>query len=457
MHELIDKQYQARIVFLVKKERVDPMVTAESNPQQRIGDLTEEELNTEVQLLQSRDIEEKVIDTWALAQPPFWYYLIPPGWLNLDWNLLKKNAVRDLENKMAVQPLIKTNLINVTYQSSDPYLAARVLQTLSDLYMKKHLAVHRTSGTADFFREETNRYQRGLSLIEARLTEFGQKEGLVSVQLEKENTLRKLAEFEGTAEVTRAGIAEAKERIHSLEAQSTSTPSRLTSQIRTSAVVVEQLKSTLLNLELKRTDLLEKFEPTYRPVQEIETQIAQTRAALNEAEKAPLREEASDRNPTYDWIKSELTKAKADLSALQARAAATAHSVRAYQDHARLLDRKGMVQQDLLRSAKAAEENYLLYLRKQEEARISDRLDQQRFVNVAIAEPAMVPFLELDPYAPLLYLVLGGVLAGLISLGIAFVVDYLYPSFRTPHEVEAYLDIPVLAAMPMRAASTNGK
>src|SRR5437879_10288249 len=154
---VIDNQYQARIRFLVKKERIDPMVTAESNPQQRIGDLTEEELNSEVQLIESHDVLEKVVETWALDQPPVWFYLIPEGWMNLDRGVLKAAAIQKLETRLVVQPVIKTNLIVVTYQSTDPYLAARVLKTLADLYMQKHLTVHRTSGTSDFFREEPNR------------------------------------------------------------------------------------------------------------------------------------------------------------------------------------------------------------------------------------------------------------------------------------------------------------
>src|SRR5437667_85258 len=83
-------------------------------------------LNSDVQLIQSRDVLEKVVDTWALDQPPGWYYLIPEGWINLDRGILRRKAVRTLETKLDVEPLIKTNLITVTYQSSDPYLAARV-------------------------------------------------------------------------------------------------------------------------------------------------------------------------------------------------------------------------------------------------------------------------------------------------------------------------------------------
>src|SRR5436190_426713 len=72
LDELIDEIYEGRIRLLIKKERIDAMLTPESNLQQRIGDLTEDELNSEVQLIQSRDVLEKVVDTWALDQPPGW-------------------------------------------------------------------------------------------------------------------------------------------------------------------------------------------------------------------------------------------------------------------------------------------------------------------------------------------------------------------------------------------------
>ena len=60
---------------------------------------------------------------------------------------------------------------------------------------------------------------------------------------------------------------------------------------------------------------------------------------------------------------------------------------------ARDLQQAAIVQQDLLRTAKTEEDNYLLYLRKQEEARINDALDARGILNVAIAEPATVPAL----------------------------------------------------------------
>jgi uncharacterized protein involved in exopolysaccharide biosynthesis len=100
----------------------------------------------------------------------------------------------------------------------------------------------------------------------------------------------------------------------------------------------------------------------------------------------------------------------------------------------------------MVRAAKADEENYMLYLRKEEEARISDALDRQRFSNVVVAEPATVPF---TPQARwLLVALLGMLFAGVASVVLAFVMDRWDPSFRTPEEVESFLGTPVVAAFP---------
>jgi uncharacterized protein involved in exopolysaccharide biosynthesis len=175
-------------------------------------------------------------------------------------------------------------------------------------------------------------------------------------------------------------------------------------------------------------------------------QIAQTREAIDAAQKAPLRDETDDRDPTYEALRSELAKSRTELTALEARATGNAGLARAYGAEAQRLDQKEVQQQDMLRAAKADEENYLLYLRKQEEARISDALDRQRISNVVVAEAATVPF---KPQGRrLLIVLLGGLIACVASVMGAFAADYWNPSFRTPEEVESFLDSPVVAAFP---------
>ena len=217
----------------------------------------------------------------------------------------------------------------------------------------------------------------------------------MSAQYERDLTLQKASELEASLAQTQAAIAETEQRIEALEQQAASIPPRLTTQLRTSdnPQLLQQMKSTLLTLELKRSELLSKFEPTYPLVVEVEKQIRETRATIAGEKDAPVRDETTDQNPTYEWVKSELAKARTELSGLKARAAANQAALVKYRDDARTLQQAAIVQQDLLRTAKTEEDNYLLYLRKQEEARINDALDARGILNVAIAEPATVPAL----------------------------------------------------------------
>jgi uncharacterized protein involved in exopolysaccharide biosynthesis len=439
-------RYEAAMKILVKRDRVDPGTS--SLPQL----VTEEQLNSEVELLKSRDLLEKVVLACDLSHQN------KSAWSRMFAALLGARgpqkvdpvagAIRSLQKQLSVEVVKKTNLIAVTYGSPDPELAARVLTAMANLYLEKHVAVHRSPGAFDFFHEETQQFGKGLADAEARLVDFTHDESTVSAKLEKEVALQKLAEFDATLKQTQSAIAETKQRIHILQEQSTSIPPRMVTQVRNidDATLLSHLRSSLLALELKRTELLGKFDPSYRPVQELEAEIAQTRAALKGAEKSQLREETTDRDPTHEWVTEEQAKAKADLAGLQARAEATALAVRSYRENARSLQQKEIVQGDLMRTVKATEENYLLYFRKAEEARISDALDSRRITNVAITEAATVPSLPSNRRS--LTAMVGLFLAVLTSLGLAFGSDYLNTTFRTPDEVISFLNIPVLATMP---------
>jgi len=442
---LLPKQYQAEMKILVKRERVDPVLTSDKTTIiDSRSEVTEEQVQSEVELLRSRDLLESVAKESGLVSAD-------TSRDSREQSVRIARAVRDLQKKLQVEPLKKTNLINVTYQATDPVLTARVLDSLSGLYLEKHLSVHRLPGAFDFFQKQTERYRNELAASEANLTRFDNDSGLVSPELEKEIALRKQSEFDAALRQTRADIAETTQRITTLEAQMTTTSPRITTQERTSdnPMLLQQMKSTLLTLELKHTELLSKFAPEYPLVQEVDEQIEQTRAAIAAAEQSPMHEQTTDRDQTYAWLRDELAKDRTQLTALRARADALTPVVLAYQVKTRGLDEKGATQEDLVRSTKAAEQNYLLYLQKQEEARISDALDRNRIVNVAIAEAPTVP--ALPTHSALFTLLLGGLLATCLSLASAYGADYLDPSFRTPQELYNTLDVPVLAAVPRGA------
>lgn len=451
-------KYEAETKILVQRERADPVVSAEQKDPVTQSDLvTEEDLNSELELLHSNDVLRTVVLTCGLDRKWALRDLLNFALGARPENVRIEKAMRKLDSALDDAEISKkSNVIKIPYDSHDADLAAKVLKTLDAVYMEKHSKVYRPGGQFQFFDEQAQQFKKTLDNAEAQLKGFANYQGETSPQVLRDIALQKLNDFNGLLHQTQSDISETKHRIAQLEKESGITPERLLTQDRSSddATLLEQLKSTLLNLELNRTALLTKYQPDYPLVQQVDKQIAEARQQVELAEKRPVRDKTTDENPTYTWIVGELAKANADLAGEQARQTALERIVQNYQGQIRDLEHEGLVQHDLLRTAKTAEDNYLLYQQKREEARISDALDQTRILNVSIAEEPIVPALPAHP--PILYALLG-VLLGLTLTAIAlFLLEYFNQSFRTPNEVEAFLNVPVLAAVPHSRDAFNG-
>jgi uncharacterized protein involved in exopolysaccharide biosynthesis len=457
---LLPPRYEAEMKILVNQERVDPVITSDADIEQRAATnsaVSEEDLNSEVELLKSRDLLEQVVlasglesqsqSRWRKAVERFGK-LVKRAPVSPRMELAE--SVQTLQEALVVDPLKKTRLIRVTYASCDPELAARVLQNLGTLFQEKHAAVRRPPGTFRFFDQETDRYRRELAIAENDLADFDSKEGIVTAATQKQLVLQQLSEFATQFEQAKANAHEADRRAAALRKQIAATPFRQTTQVTKidNAQLLATLESTLLSLELKRSDMLTKYAPTYQPVQELQEQIAEIERSISRAEASPTQQVTTDRLPAQDWMTTEIARAETDRAAFSAQADSMAGIVHRYGEIAQSLNEKAARQDDLVRNVKTGEDNYLLYLRKREEARISDALDNKRIVNVAIAEAATVPAL---PALSVFWLLIGAFFtAGIVSVGSAYAVDRLDPSFRTPEELGDYLDMKVLASIPSR-------
>jgi len=438
--------YQAHMKVLVRRGRVDAPVTATPSPSPMFqhDEITEEELNSQVELLNDDEILTKVVQASGLASQPSWLENL----LGANEEARLARAVRRMAGRLKVEPIRKSNLIEVSYSSSDPTQAAAVLRSLAGAYLERQQRVRRPSGEFGFFEQQVVLSRRGLLEAEFRLMDFSSDQGVVSAAQERDLALQKLSDAEGSGRQTQVALAETKERIRGLQAKLQSLPERTVTVIRNSdnPQLAEKMKSKLLELQLKRTELMTKFQPSYRLVQEVDQQIAETRESIAAEDKVPLRDQTSNQDANHEWAKSELIKAQVELGTLEAHARATSIEVAGYKDSAQRLGSNAIRQGELLGELKAAEEKYLLYVNKREEARIQDAMDQGGILNVTVAEEPRTP--ALPAQAVWVFAVAGVFLGGTFSTGLAFAADYLNPGFRTPDEVLAFLGTPVLASLP---------
>ena len=450
---ILSSRYEAQMDILVNRDRMDPVVTTEQFSQTApvAPPVTEEEINSEVQLLQSGDLLKEVVLANKLQdveKDSIWSKLTPKR----DEDTYIAKAVEHLGKKLKVDAVKKTNMIEVSYQSTDPQLAYGVLNTLSTVYLQKHVAVQRPAGSYDFFAKETDKYQKALQESEIRLADFGRVEGSAAPDVVRTDLAQQVATSIAALHQAQQAASADEQRIRNEEAQLKETPARSATLEASNAadVLLQQLQANLLAAQLKRTQLAMKYDPSYPLVQEADQEIAETQAAIKEAEKTKYINQTTDRDPTYELLRADIAKTSADLASQKATASAVAQSIDSMNLKMVDLDQKAVKQADLIRETKANEANYLLYLSKREQEKTSDALDQKRIANVAIALPPSVPVLP--AYSALLVLLIGFLLAVCVAAGAAFVAEYLDPSFRTPDEVMNILKMPVLASMPKKVA-----
>ena len=442
---LLSDRYQAHMKIMVRRGRSDP-IFGQALPEQSLlshGDVSEEEINSEVELLQ----DDEILATVAKASG-----LNAAGWLGQltgeDEPTRLARAVKRLRRHLEVEPLPRTTLIAVSYHSSDPVQATRVLRCLAQAYLQRHARVRRPAGESDFFDQQLRRSRQTLEEAQGELLEFSRDEGVISAGLQRDSTLTTLSQTEAGYSQIQVALAENERRIFSLKSELQSLPERIITQLRNAdnPQLQQQIKGKLLDLQLKRTELLTKFEPSYRLVKEVDRQIAEAEATIKAEEQSPLRDQTTDQDPSHEWVKAELVKAEVEKTGLEARYAATGSLLARLRIAAQQLGDRAVHQDSLMQEVKAAEEQYLFYNKKREEARIGDALERENILNASIAEPPVVPAL---PARSALSVGLIGLLsAGTLSTGLVFAADYFNPAFRTPDEVLAYLGSPVLASLP---------
>jgi uncharacterized protein involved in exopolysaccharide biosynthesis len=448
-------RYHAEAKILVDRERVDPLLspTPETNNFALAAQpiVTDEDLRSEVELMKSTEVLTEVVKGVGLADsgPAAWWDRLIGQSNDPQSNEKRVSAkVNQLARNLVIEPAKGSYIIDIVYKSKDRQLAQRVMDKLVQVYMAKHTEVHHPAGQYTFFEQQANEYRKRMEAAQAKLADFPSTTGSVAPEMDRELTMQKLAEFKFSLAQTQAAIAESSHRIQRLIREESSTPDRITTQVRKAdnPQLLEQLKGTMLTLELKRSELLSKYQPDYRPVQEVTEQIAQTRAAIQHELSTPMNDVTTDLDQTHQMVRSDLARQETELDGLKARAAETQAIVVNYSDRVRQLDTSALQEASLQRNLKAEIDNYLLYRRKSEEARITDALDAHRMVNVTVAEHPLVP--ALPSHSPLFFGALALIAMMVASYGLIWSAECMDRTFHTPYQLEAYLGIPVLVAVP---------
>jgi polysaccharide biosynthesis transport protein len=411
------RQYKSAAKFLVRNARQELLVNPTDGAAPAFRDVVSEEaINSELELLRSRDILARVVRELRLNVPEH---------EGEDADLVLERAVRGLGQALEMGPIRKTNLIQVAYESTDPKQAAAVLRHLADAYLAMHLSVHSSPGTYEFFKQQVAASEAKWQAAQQELSALARSSNLMIPDEQRRAALSAANVLEAELAGLEAQISEQAARARSTEMQSGVVDARIVTQERKvpNQPSIERLHTLIVELKNKRTQLLTKFLPTDRLVVEYDEQIATTEAALKDASALKAMEEATDLNPTWQVLQTEKANAQLALAGLTTKAQRLQAHLAQYRARAVSLSEQAPRYEALSRAVAEARAEYELYAKRAEEARVADALDQRKISNVVLAEAPIASHIPSKPRVKL-SLVVAAMMASLLAIGVGLGAEW---------------------------------
>ena len=430
--------YQEEIRFVLNNNRPPAVVSPEMSTGPVSRDYVDEAaIATEIQLMSSGDLLRRVAEAAGLTD-------------GRDRVAMEK-AVQELRKQVKVAPVLKANMIKATYTSPNPHTVKAVLKALADGYLEEHLRAHSTSGAFQVFNQQATFYEQRLKELEERQNAFHQERNIVALAQQKDLGLRKLEDLQAAQNENEAARKANARRIAQLRQQISHLGARITTQARVvpNQYSVERLNTMLVELQNKRTELAVKYQPGDRLIRELDQQIADTRKALAAANVQSEKEETTDVNPLRQSLEAELAKAQLAETEYRSRVASLTEEVAKYRQSLSGLESATNDDDQLLRNIKEAEDNYFLYSKKREEARIEQAMDREKVANVALVQEAQLPVLPMPKLS--VTLAASWTLGCCVILGVALMKTVVRNTVYTPWELESLTGLPVLASVPVQA------
>lgn len=462
--------YEAKSTLLIKAGReytYRPEVGEEKPP---ILLNREDLMNSEIEILMSRDLAAKVVERIgllrlypAINEPPPLFSLatVRRGFevvmaffegreAPTEPNTAMDRATKAFLDALKVEAVAKSNVVRVTYRHPEPQLAAEAVQTLVDSYKAKRLEVF--SGPKSAFLEEQLTYYRDqLNQAEQKFEAFRQKYGVYSLDQQRSLLLSQRNALDTELKATENRIEESSRRLASLQEQQKKISETVPLASENERYpVVDDAKSRLLALQLREQELLTKYREESQLVQNVREEKRVVEQFLARAQNDRATRVRTGKNPVYEQLEIEVVRTTAENNSLIAKKAAIDGQLVKLGDDLRALDLRDKELQQIERDIKNYRQNYETYFGRVEEARISGEMDQQKMVNVSVIEAASQPIRPIWP-RKVLNIALALVFGTAAGLGLAFLAEYLGSGFVTPESAGRSLGVRVLGTVPYRS------
>jgi uncharacterized protein involved in exopolysaccharide biosynthesis len=273
--------------------------------------------------------------------------------------------------------------------------------------------------------------------------------GLVAPEAEILAVVRQTSELGSLMREVSMSIAGVEEKVRTVRDQIAQQP-ELVKQSQSLEVnpVITQLSGHVLDREVDRVALLRRYTEEDRLVRDNAAEIAQLESKLDDEKRERptiVAHELIRANPIRQELLRELLDRESRLRELRARLVTLEEESDRINRRLVNLRQSSMDFQRLEADVKHRREMYELYVRREQEARISEAMDERALVNVDVVQRPGLPLPRADAQGVTRTLSL--IAGALVGIAAAFGREYITRSLRSEYDVTRHLGLPLLASI----------
>jgi succinoglycan biosynthesis transport protein ExoP len=380
---------------------------------------------TQIELLKSRSLAERTVAALGLSQRPEFGTAV---------NEVAPGLVSD---GMRVTQVRGSRTVDVRFRSSNPVLAAEVVNTHLRQYVRQSLENrYRASKEAtEWLDAQLAKERKRVEERESALQAYREQHDAVSLKSGQDIVVQKLADL--NAAVTKAKTSRIDKEVQYRDLQAVQRDPALLDSFPAilSNPFVQQLKGDLARLQREYAQLSESLGERHPTLIEKRTEV-----------------ETTDRRLAAE-VQRVVQSVEGAFRAAQAEEASLTRALAEQKREALLLSRRGIEYAALERDAESVRLVYQSLLQRAKETSVSRDLRDTNIRIIDLAEPPTSPVLP----RRWTNVSIGAVAGVLLALAAVFLVEFLDDRITTPEDLRQQLGVAFLGLLPEMRSKEEGR
>lgn len=432
-YSLTPKEYQATATVQIERKRLSLLALGQAGWLEDWWNM--EYYPTQYRLLRSRGMAEKVVLHLGLHQNPSFApqnKLTTSGDEDGDSEHISSSTelahlATSVMGRLEVNPIQETQLVELTYRSTDPEQAAQIANTYAEVFIAwgNQDRSETVTKASDVLTERVESLRQEIEQGQIRLNAYisGSDFALDPAGEALVEQLKTLRERHSAAYASRFEKEAFYRQISNLS-RDTFVNTHLNPR-------TQALKSELFDLESQYSSKLSTYKPEWPEMVKLREAIEKKKEEVNRLSDEIYLEARDQASAEYQLAKREEEALQTEINKLTTDARLQNSSALEYNNQLTYIDTRKELLTDLVKR----------------QSEIATQLQSTQESNVRIVDRAIVPG---GPFRPSLKKSLGAaVVIGLaLGVGLIFLLEYLDRTIKTPDELESILGIPTLTVIP---------